>query len=65
QVQVHPTGLVDPADPNSTSKMLAPEAMRGCGGIMITTGGAKAARFCNELGTRAYVTEKVLEHCRP
>jgi flavocytochrome c len=59
QVQVHPTGWVDPADPENTSKVLAAELMRGVGGILINN---KGDRFCNELGTRAYVTEKMLSH---
>ncbi|CAM9267358.1 unnamed protein product [Phaeothamnion confervicola] len=62
QVQVHPTGLVNPDDPKNLSKMLAPEAMRGCGGILLNSQGR---RFCNELGTRAYVTEQIAEHCSP
>ena len=59
KVQVHPTGWVDPADPDSRSKILAGELMRGVGGILLNSMGQ---RFCNELGTRAYVTNKMLEH---
>jgi len=59
KVQVHPTGWVDPADPENTSKVLAAELMRGVGGILIND---KGQRFCNELGNRAYVTNKMLEH---
>eukprot|EP00611_Tribonema_gayanum_P026149 TRINITY_DN613_c0_g1_i3.p1 TRINITY_DN613_c0_g1~~TRINITY_DN613_c0_g1_i3.p1 ORF type:complete len:775 (-),score=321.81 TRINITY_DN613_c0_g1_i3:557-2881(-) len=55
-VQVHPTGLVDPKDPLALSKMLAPEAMRGCGGIMLSPAGR---RFCDELSTRDYVTARI------
>jgi len=33
--------------------------MRGVGGILIND---KGDRFCNELGTRAYVTDKMLSH---
>ena len=59
KVQVHPTGWVDPADPENTSKILAAELMRGVGGILINRNGE---RFCNELGTRAYVTDRMLSH---
>lgn len=59
KVQVHPTGWVDPKDPDNTSKVLAAELMRGVGGILINKNGD---RFVNELGTRAYVTEKMLSH---
>lgn len=59
KVQVHPTGWVDPSDPENTSKVLAAELMRGVGGILIND---KGQRFCNELGTRSYVTNKMLGH---
>ncbi|KAL7570466.1 hypothetical protein ACA910_004251 [Epithemia clementina (nom. ined.)] len=59
KVQVHPTGWVDPAEPDKTSKILAAELMRGVGGILINDQGQ---RFCNELGTRAYVTDAMLSH---
>lgn len=35
QVQVHPTGFVDPSDPRAPVKFLAPEALRGSGGILL------------------------------
>jgi flavocytochrome c len=59
KVQIHPTGWVDPGDPDNTSKVLAAELMRGVGGVLINDAGD---RFCNELGTRAYVTDKMLSH---
>lgn len=59
KVQIHPTGWVDPADPLNPTKILAAELMRGIGGILINN---KGRRFCNELGTRAYVTDKMLQH---
>jgi flavocytochrome c len=59
KVQVHPTGWVDPKDPTNPSKILAAELMRGVGGILINSEGN---RFCNELGTRAYVTDQMLSH---
>jgi succinate dehydrogenase/fumarate reductase flavoprotein subunit len=59
KVQLHPTGWVDPSDPDNKSKVLAAELMRGVGGILINQDGE---RFCNELGTRSYVTGKMLSH---
>jgi len=32
QVQIHPTGFVDPKDPSNPTKFLAPEALRAVGG---------------------------------
>merc|ERR1719160_299107 len=52
-VQVHPTGLVHPEEPDAKVKFLAAEALRGVGGILLTADGD---RFCNELGRRDYVT---------
>ena len=60
QVQIHPTGYVDFKDRFSKNKILAPELLRGVGGILINQ---KGERFCNELGTRDYVTEKILNNC--
>merc|ERR1712151_1211085 len=52
-VQVHPTGLVHPEEPDAKVKFLAAEALRGVGGILLDMDGN---RFCNELGRRDYVT---------
>merc|ERR1712050_153676 len=52
-VQVHPTGLVHPDEPDSKVKFLAAEALRGVGGLLLDINGN---RFCNELGRRDYVT---------
>merc|ERR1740138_1108951 len=52
-VQVHPTGLVKPDDPDAKIKFLAAEALRGVGGLVLNSSGD---RFCNELGRRDYVT---------
>jgi len=62
QVQVHPTGFVDPNNPNARTKFLAPELLRGAGGIMINETGN---RFCNELGYRDYVSSQIIKCCRP
>lgn len=53
KVQVHPTGLVDPAEPDAKWKFLAAEALRGVGGLILDANGK---RFCDELGHRDYVT---------
>jgi len=53
KVQVHPTGLVDPNEPEAKVKFLAAEALRGVGGLLVDNEGK---RFCDELGTRDYVT---------
>jgi succinate dehydrogenase/fumarate reductase flavoprotein subunit len=53
QVQVHPTSFVDPADPDAGVKFLAPEALRGVGGILLS---ARGERFVDELAPRDTVT---------
>lgn len=58
-VQVHPTGLVHMDDPDNRVKFLAAEALRGEGGIIIDKDGK---RFCNDLGTRDYVTSSMWKH---
>jgi len=52
-VQVHPTGLVKPDEQDAKVKFLAAEALRGVGGLLLDKNGK---RFCDELGTRDYVT---------
>eukprot|EP00210_Caulerpa_lentillifera_P006600 g6305.t1 len=58
EVQVHPTGFVDPNDPNSGSKILAAEKLRGCGAIMLNSNGH---RFVDELNRRDHVFSKLSE----
>ncbi|TIA88701.1 hypothetical protein E3P81_03356 [Wallemia ichthyophaga] len=58
KVQVHPTGLVDPKEPDSKVKFLAAEALRGVGGLLVDNQGQ---RFCDELGHRDYVTGRMWE----
>jgi flavocytochrome c len=61
-VQVHPTGLVHPDDPNAKVKWLAAEALRGVGGILLDSNGN---RFCDELGRRDYVTGEMNKNKGP
>lgn len=58
KVQVHPTGLVDPNEPDAKVKFLAAEALRGCGGLLLNSEGD---RFADELGHRDYVTGRIWE----
>eukprot|EP00388_Colpodella_angusta_P006947 GDKJ01020046.1.p1 GENE.GDKJ01020046.1~~GDKJ01020046.1.p1 ORF type:complete len:1145 (+),score=287.29 GDKJ01020046.1:247-3681(+) len=58
-VQVHPTGLVDPKEPDAKIKFLAAEALRGCGALLLNSEGE---RFADELGHRDYVTGKMWEN---
>ncbi|ODV97719.1 hypothetical protein PACTADRAFT_224 [Pachysolen tannophilus NRRL Y-2460] len=56
KVQLHPTGFVDPQDPNNKWKILAGEVLRGCGGILLNQHGH---RFVDELQTRDLVAEAI------
>ncbi|PYI00696.1 FAD dependent oxidoreductase [Aspergillus sclerotiicarbonarius CBS 121057] len=58
QVQVHPTGFVEGGDGEAMVKILAAEALRGEGGILVLGDGR---RFVNELDTREKVTGEVME----
>lgn len=59
KVQVHPTGLVDPNEPEAKVKFLAAEALRGVGGLLLDNEGQ---RFVDELQHRDYVTGKMWEN---
>merc|ERR1719428_2028828 len=61
-VQVHPTGLVKPDDPDAKVKFLAAEALRGVGGLVLDANGK---RFANELGRRDYVTGEMWKNKPP
>ncbi|KAF4731018.1 hypothetical protein FOZ62_021507, partial [Perkinsus olseni] len=61
-VQVHPTGLVNPKDPDSKVKFLAAEALRGVGGILLDSNGK---RFVNELHRRDYVSNTMFKNKAP
>ncbi|KAI9596189.1 FAD binding domain-containing protein [Syncephalis fuscata] len=62
KVQVHPTGLVDPKEPDAKVKFLAAEALRGVGGLLLDANGN---RFCDELGHRDYVTGEMWKNKGP
>ena len=61
-VQVHPTGLVNPSEPDSKVKFLAAEALRGVGGILLDADGN---RFADELGRRDYVSGEMNKNKAP
>eukprot|EP00435_Cladocopium_sp_Y103_P066754 s274_g29.t1 len=49
KVQIHPTGFIEVKQPNFHTKFLAPEALRGSGGILL----------------RDYLTDEMFKHCKP
>lgn len=57
QVQIHPTAFVDPAAEDAQTKILAPEKLRGLGGILVDM---KGKRFVNELSTRKELSNAIL-----
>ncbi|KAL3590445.1 hypothetical protein FPOAC2_12636 [Fusarium poae] len=57
-VQIHPTGFVDPASPNTMLKFLAAEMLRGEGGILLSPDGS---RFVNEMDTREHVSNAIMK----
>ena len=61
QVQVHPTGFIDPNDRKNNWKYLAAEALRGLGGILLHP--ITGRRFTNELSTRDAVTMEIQAKC--
>jgi flavocytochrome c len=61
-VQVHPTSFLRPSDPGAMTNILAAEALRGLGGILLCGDGA---RFTNELNTRGAVSDAILASCAP
>ena len=60
EVQLHPTGFVDLDNRYDNHKILAPELIRGVGAILINQNGK---RFCNELGPRDYVSQRIIKNC--
>ncbi|KAL9643942.1 hypothetical protein ABK040_005411 [Willaertia magna] len=61
EVQVHPTGFIDPSNPKAMTVFLAAEALRAYGGIIVNQEGK---RFCNELGRRDYVSDSIFKNCK-
>ena len=55
---MHPTGFVDPKEPASLTKFLAPEKLRGVGGILFNSLGQ---RFVDELTTRDVVSHAIFQ----
>jgi succinate dehydrogenase/fumarate reductase flavoprotein subunit len=55
-LQVHPTGIIDPADPDNLTKFLAPEALRGVGGKLYSLDDQPLG---SELETRDVVTAMI------
>jgi len=60
RVQLHPTGFVDPAQPDDETKTLGAELLRGVGGLILQSG----RRFTDELGTRQAVVDAMLKAAR-
>lgn len=61
-MQVHPTGLVHPDEPDAKVKFLAAEALRGVGGIMLD---ARGQRFVDELEKRDFVSDQMNKNKGP
>jgi flavocytochrome c len=57
-VQIHPTAFHPKDFKEGKSEILAPEALRGCGGLLIDE--QTGRRFVDELGTRAVVAGAML-----
>jgi len=62
-VQVHPTGFLHPSRPRERSVFLAPEALRACGGVLISPTSGK--RFANELLPRDKLASAIFTHAQP
>ena len=58
-IQLHPCGLVDPANPESREKLIASESLRGDGGIILNREGI---RFVNELSKRDELSNELRKH---
>ena len=61
QVQIHPTAFVDPKRMFAREKWLAPEALRGCGGVLVNSDGK---RFVDELSYRNVLSDAILANCQ-
>lgn len=56
-IQIHPTGFIQPSEPQARVKFLAAEMLRGEGGILLHQG----KRFVNEMGTREHVSNVIMK----
>lgn len=56
-IQIHPTGFVNPSEPQARVKFLAAEMLRGEGGIILHQG----KRFVNEMATREHVSNVIMK----
>ncbi|CCH45035.1 succinate dehydrogenase flavoprotein subunit [Wickerhamomyces ciferrii] len=59
KIQIHPTGFINPSDPENRWKFLAAESLRGIGGVLLNID--QLERFIDELTTRDKVTEGILK----
>ena len=57
-IQIHPTGFIDPKHPDHATKTLCAELLRGMGAVLLLRNGS---RFANELGTRRYLSDRMVE----
>lgn len=58
-IQIHPTGYLNPENLDSNWVFLCPEAMRGLGSLLVDENGK---RFVNELDTRDNVANSILKN---
>lgn len=56
-IQIHPTGFINPSEPQARVKFLAAEMLRGEGGILLHGG----KRFVNEMDTREHVSNVIMK----
>ncbi|CAJ1453485.1 unnamed protein product [Effrenium voratum] len=61
-VQLHPTALVHPDEPDAKRKVLAGEAFRLAGGLLLD---AKGQRFCNEMGPAEHIVSQMQQNQAP
>ena len=59
-VQLHPTAFIDQKDPGARTKWLAPESLRGHGGVLL---GPSGARFVDEFARRDAVVAAMFSAC--
>ncbi|KAI8376332.1 FAD binding domain-containing protein [Radiomyces spectabilis] len=58
QVQIHPTGFIDPQHPNASTKFLAPEALRAYGAVLLN---GQGHRFADELWRRDALSKAIFD----